>query len=146
MLDFKNLRKVVHPLNSLLIIEFTAIGSNKIEYSVSNGSLKTLNITNMTIKEEKRSVKFPKGWGAVPKNFYSACDNNGDSVCGKIKLNLHKILCFDNRVKDCGHGDFKTENTNRKITFVYTFDKKQGEGKDEVMPGLRKSVQMKKTF
>ena len=51
VIEFKNHRKVIHPLMSILVIEFTAIGSNKIEYSVSNGSLKTLNMTEITREE-----------------------------------------------------------------------------------------------
>ena len=50
VLDFKNHRNVIHPLMSILVINFTAIGSNKIEYSVSNGSLKTLETTDKTKK------------------------------------------------------------------------------------------------
>ena len=110
------------------------MGSNKIEYSVSNDPLKTLDITNLT-KEKKREIKYPPRWG--PGNFYSICDDHGDSVCGRIKLNLAALLCFDNRVRQCCFSYFSTKNTNRKITFVYTFDKKQGKGKNEVMPGLR---------
>ena len=135
VLDFKNQRKVIHPLSSILVIEFTAMGSNKIEYSVSNGPLKTLNIAGIT-KKEKRSLEYPRGWSADGENAYSACNAKEDSVCGTIRLRLNKILCSDNRVQECGDGAFSTENTNRKITFVYTFDKKQEEGKKEVMPGL----------
>ena len=50
-LDFKNPRKVIHPLDSLLVIEFTAIGRNKIEYSVGNTSLKTLDISGARVAQ-----------------------------------------------------------------------------------------------
>ena len=141
VLDFKNHRKVIHPLMSILVIEFTAIGSNKIEYSVSNGSLQTLNISDITTKE-RRSLEFPTGWEAlgVPmvEKTYRACDHRGNSVCGNISFNLNKILCSDDRIKECGIGDFSTANMDRRITFVYTFDKEQAEGKkNKVMPGLR---------
>ena len=85
--DFKNQRKVIHPLRSLLIIALKAIGSNKIEYGVSNGSLKTLNMTNMT-KDEKRPFGFPTGWTVMQGgngNKYRMC---GNSVCGTIFFNL----------------------------------------------------------
>ena len=145
VLDFKNHRKVIHPLMSILVIELTAIGSNKIEYSVSNGSLKTLNMTEIT-REERRSLEFPSGWEApgVPmkEKTYRSCDYKENSVCGNISLNLNKILCADDRVKECGVGTFSTANTDRRITFVYTFDKEQAEGTNEVMPGLRLSWQM----
>ena len=139
VLDFQNHRKVIHPLRSILVIEFTAIGGNKIEYSVSNGSLKTLNMTDIT-RKERRSFEFPTGWEAagIPlmEKTYSACDNKGNSICGRISLNLNQILCSDDRVKECGVGAFSTAHMDRRITFVYTFDKKQAERKTEVMPGL----------
>ena len=135
--DFKNQRKVIHPLRSLLIIELKAIGSNKIEYGVSNGSLKTLNITKID-KGEKRSLEYPKGWAAnvgSAGNAFSACDRKGNLICGTIVFHLNRVLCTEDQVKECDLRDFSSANMNRKITFVYTFEQ-QTEGENEETPGL----------
>ena len=133
--DFKNQRKVIHPLRSLLIIELKAIGSNKIEYGVSNGSLKTLNITKID-KGEKRSLEYPKGWAAnvgSAGNAFSACDRKGNLICGTIVFHLNRVLCTEDQVKECDLRDFSSANMNRKITFVYTFEQ-QTEGENEENP------------
>ena len=132
--DFKNLRKVIHPLKSILEIEFTVVGNNKIEYRVSNDSLKALDIT-----DNKWSLKLMKGWPGRKHAVYRRCNKTNEELilCGKIEFQLNQILCHDDRVKDCfGFGAFTTANTDRKITFVYTFEKHQEKNRVKRMPGL----------